>query len=272
MKNTSTRNIPDINRLSQLAAMIMLAYLIGRFVNLPIMTIDFQIFSTYFKLNVNIRTIITIIVGLLVASGADWLIQEHPALNTKLTIEHWVLPALATWVISVPMYRLQLEDLWWIGFLGGSTLIMLVLIAEYIVVDANDTYWLPAAISIKATLFALLLTLAIAMRAYNLRLYLLLPLTAISTGLVSFRTIKLQESAGLHNLHILITIIIVSQFATALHYLPLSPIQFGIALTGIAYALTTLMENLVEQRPLKNTLSEPAVLLTIIVILTIWIH
>jgi hypothetical protein len=51
--------------------------------------------------------------------------------------------------------------------------------------------------------------------------------------------------------------LISAQLASALHYWPISPIQFGLALLGPLYALTSLAGSLGEESPLRRAALEP---------------
>jgi hypothetical protein len=55
--------------------------------------------------------------------------------------------------------------------------------------------------------------------------------------------------------------LITTQIAAALHYWPITPVSFGLALLGPAYALTTLTGNLAEGEPLPQAGIEPFVVL-----------
>ncbi len=272
MKPPETTNLPDLNHLSQVTATLMLAYLIGRFVNLPIKSFDLQIVGVYLSLEINLRSIMAILVGLLAASGADWMIREHPVLKTQTTIEHWLLPALTAWVVSVPLYQLPIGILWWGGFLGGSLLIMLILIAEYIVVDHSDRFWAPASIFIHSILFALFLALTISMHSVNMRLVFFIPSVALSAGLISLRVLKLRTNREWSYQPILIVVLIISQITGALHYLPLSSIQFGILLTGLAYALISILTDDLQTYSMRHWLFEASLILLLSAGLAIWMH
>jgi len=54
------------------------------------------------------------------------------------------------------------------------------------------------------------------------------------------------------------------EIAAALHYSPVSPISFGLALLGPAYTLTNLLGNLAEGEPLRQAVLEPLVVLALI--------
>ncbi|MCD6401896.1 MAG: hypothetical protein J7L73_08220 [Anaerolineales bacterium] len=272
MPISRNKYLPDINRLSLVAATIMLAYLVGRFVNLPTQQINAQLPGFYISFVLNIKSLIAVIVGLLATIGADWMIQEHPSLQSRHTIEHWLLPALTTWVIGVPLYRLPIGSTWWFGFIAGSTLIMFVLVAEYIVVDRNDLRWAPAVIFINAISFALLLTFAIFIHSNNLRLYLMLPSIALAVSLVSLRVTKLRSQGNWLPLPALVITLITSQIAGALHYLPLTSIQFGLILLGVTYALITLSVGHPEKRAISQIIIEPTIILVTICLLALWIH
>ncbi|HEY5158465.1 MAG TPA: hypothetical protein VII93_10940, partial [Anaerolineales bacterium] len=58
----------------------------------------------------------------------------------------------------------------------------------------------------------------------------------------------------------------------AMHYLPLSPVRFGLALLAPVYALTVMGVNLLEGAPFQRAWVEPAVMLTVFWGLAIWFH
>ncbi|MGD8406692.1 MAG: hypothetical protein PVJ21_23750, partial [Anaerolineales bacterium] len=49
------------------------------------------------------------------------------------------------------------------------------------------------------------------------------------------------------------------QIGAGLHYWPLSPVQFGLALLGPLYALSTLTGSLLEGVPLRRAVVEPLI-------------
>ena len=53
--------------------------------------------------------------------------------------------------------------------------------------------------------------------------------------------------------------IICAQISAGLHYWPLTPIQFGLALTGPLYALTMLSVSLTENIPLRRAIVGPVI-------------
>jgi hypothetical protein len=66
--------------------------------------------------------------------------------------------------------------------------------------------------------------------------------------------------------------LICTQIAAALHYLPISPVSYGLALIGPAYALTSLIGNLNEDEPFRQAIFEPAIVFVIILGAALWIR
>jgi Protein of unknown function (DUF5656) len=258
------RHLPSADRLSLVAATILLAYALGRLIQLPGLNLATQLPGLYLAVQVNVQSVVAVVMGGLTAAGTDWLLREHPALRRKHTIEHWFLPALTAMAVGLPLFQIALSPIWWAGFALGGGLILLMLIAEYISVDAEDARQAPAAAVLIAVSFALFLVLSSGLRFADLRLFLLLPALTLAGGLVSLRTLRLRlpdrwcfQEAGLVSL-------ITVQIAAALRYWPLNPVTFGLALLGPAYALTTLLGNLAQGEPLRPAIVEPAVVLAII--------
>ena len=263
--------LPNTGLLSILAATILLAYAVGRFVNLPGRLVMVQIAGTKLGFVISGKTIVVLIVAGLTASGADWLIHLHPALKNQRTIEHWLLPALTSWVIGIPLMQITPGPQWWASFLFGGSLLILVLIAEYITVDPNDIRQPLAAVGLTAVSFALYLILTITLYFSSARLFIMIPAVFLASGLVSLRTIYLRLYGRWAFFEAAIVALISTELATALHYWPLSPTSYGLVLLGPTYALTSLVVNLANI-PLRRALIEPVLVFSIATGMAYWLR
>ncbi len=258
------RHLPDTDRLNILVGTILLAFALAHFIRLPVRQLSIQLPGIYLAIDFGVQQLVAFLVALLTATGADWLLREHPHRGTHRLIEHWLLPGLTAWAIGLPLMQLPLSPIWWIGFASGGILLILVLIAEYIVLDPEDVRHPPAAAGLTAISFALFLVMVTGLRFASSRLFLLLPSLGLVSGLVSLRAIHLRldnrwafQEAGL-------VALVTMQVAAALHYWPISPISFGLALLAPAYALTNLLGNLAEGIPMRRSIIEPVVVLMLI--------
>ncbi len=264
------QNIPNPDRLSVIAAIILLAYASTIFINLPERTLGVQLPSIYLAVEINVRTVITLLVAGLTATGADWLLRDHPALHGNQTFRHWLLPALTAWVIGIPLYLLPFGTQWLVALTLGGALLMLVLIAEYIAVDPEDIRYAIASAGLTAVSFAIFLILAIALRSAGIRLFLTLPALTFASFLVVLRALHLRLSGVWFVMPSLALALIIAQLSAALHYLPLLPTTYGLALIGPTYALTTLVANLAEGIPLRRAIIGPALVLIIVWGAALW--
>jgi hypothetical protein len=216
------RNLPNTERLSVLAATILLAYALTRFVTLPGWELTAHPLGILVSLRINVQTIIPLLVAGLMAAGTNWLLSDHPALGThrgeRLAsripgenertahpeqrapeqtqrgpgAEHWLLPAVVAWVISIPLAQLPAGPWWLLGLAIGGGLLVVILTAEYVAIDADDLRQPIAEAVLTAVSFAAYLLLAIALRAAETRLYLILPALAFTASVVSLRTWHLR--------------------------------------------------------------------------------
>lgn len=266
-----TRYLPNADKLSVLSAIILLAYASGRFIDLPIREVGVQLPGFYLAIDLNIHTIVAFLVAGLTAAGANILLQDHPGITGKLSIEHWLLPALTAWTLGIPLSQLPISLQWMISFLVGGVLLMLVLVAEFIAVDPADERYLLASAGLTAVSYALFLILVITLRAAGLRLYVILPALVIASGLVSLRSLHLRLSGRWMFWPAMAITLIVGGIISALHYWPLSPILYGLAVLGPAYSLTSLAGALSEGKTLRNAIIEPAIVLFVVWGAAIWI-
>jgi len=264
-------HLPDGDRISILAATILLAYALVGIIKLPSFELAQQLPGVYLQIEINVRTVVAILVGGLAASGAAWLIHDHPSLHGRSTFEHWLLPALTSWVIGLPLSQLEIGPLWWVAFGIGGGFLMLVLVAEYIVVDPTDSLHAPATVLLTVISFALFLALAVTLQIAGVRLFLSLPAITLAAYLVSLRTLHLRFPDRWAFVEAGMIALIVGQMAAALHYWPVSPVTYGMVLLGPAYALTSLAYNLLAGMRTRQAITEPVIVLLILWGLTLWI-
>ncbi len=266
--------LPDINRLSIVAAVIMLAFALTQVVSFPQQQISFTVFSVQYDFSLDFSTIITGLTAFLAAAGVDWLIQSNPHRKQYKHrwsyVRHWIMPILTTLVISVTLHTLDMGIFWWVIFGVGSLLLMAVLVAEYNLSVADNVRHPLAMIGLTALSFTLYLLLAISVNSAGLRLYIQLPLLAVGAAMVISRSLYLRLGKW-HLTWAMVNSLILTEVVVGFHYLPLSPIQFGLLLVGIAYSLTSIVSAIKEGRQGWNFWTEPIGMLILLVLVSfIW--
>jgi hypothetical protein len=256
------RYLPDTNRVGVLTAAVLLAFALTRLIQTPEFNLELQLPGFYFAYSLSLSTFMLVMAAGLTATGMDWLLRSHPSLGNTRTIEHWVLPTLATFIVGIPLTILPPGNAWWLGFGIGGLLLALVFLAEYIVVEPSAPNYAIASAGLTALSFAVYLILTTALRYSGVRLFLLAPALFIAAGLVSLRTLHLRGSQKWEYNWAMGIALVCTQIGAGVHYWPISPVQFGLALLGPLYALSTLTGNLLEGIPLRRALVEPLIALT----------
>lgn len=257
------QSLPNIDTLSVLAAMIVLAYTLGRFIDLPSWQISRQLPGLYIEFNINVEMLTSLLVAGMTAAGANWLMRSHPAVKGKHSLEHVILPALTALVIGIPLSGVPVGLGWWVGLISGAFILVLVLIAEYIAVDPQDIRLPYATAALSAVSFALFLILAGALRAGGVRLLYNTPALVLASWLVSLRVTNLRLHGEWTVYESAIIAFVMGQITAAFNYWPLTPITFGLLLLGPSYALISLFCNLIEEKPFRRAIFEPIISLLI---------
>ena len=266
------QSLPNTDRLSVVAASILLAYALLPFITLPDQTLNLSLLGVSFLFKVNFSTVIALISGGMAAAGTSWLLRDHPHLaqpgggdpERRSRFQHWLLPALTAWVVVVPLNSLAVGGQWWAVFGFGGLMLVMVLVAEYIAVDPADTRYGLAMVALTAVSYALFLVLTISLAAAGTRLYLLLPGLGIVLLLMVLRTLYLRLGGRWCYAWSLAITLAVVQAVAALHYWPLSPLRFGLVVLGLAYALTSLAGGIEEARPWRALWVEPVSMLVLL--------
>lgn len=258
------QSLPNTDRLSVLAASILLAYSFLPFIRIPERGLVVQLAGIVFEFKVNFFTIIALISAGMAATGTDWLLGDHPGLGAQPTYQHWLIPAMTTWVIGVSLSTLGVGPQWWAVFGFGGLLLVLVLISEYIVVDPYNTYHALAAAGLTAVSYALFLILTVTLVASGARLYVLLPALGVAVFLFTLRNLHLRLNGRWYFLWAGGITLIISQFVAALHYWPISPLRYGLVILGLAYALSSIAGSVEEGRAWREIWLEPVLMLVLL--------
>jgi hypothetical protein len=208
------------------------------------MEFDLELFGAVYPLSLNLASMVALMVAVMAGLGADWLLREHPGLKKQVTTQYLIIPAMTAWVLGVTLNTLRLSPQWWLMFALGMLLLVVVYTAEYIIVDLSDLRHIPAVMVLIAVSFALFLILSTAVDASDARLYVLFPAVVVAMFLVSLRTLYLRLEGRWCFAWSAAIALIVGQIAAGMHYLPLSPLSFGLLLAGLGYGLTSLAAGL----------------------------
>jgi hypothetical protein len=250
---------PNLDRISILASTILLAYTFASLINISERVFATQLPGIYLEIKISTQTIVSFLAACLAASGTDWLLREHPSGKNKRLVIHILLPAITAWIIGVPIHQQALGLFWWVGIVLGGGVLILVLIAEFTVVDTSNANYIFASVGLTILAYALLFLLSVTLKASYFRLYQLIPPLILMMFIVSLRILHLR-SQGKHVLQeaSLITFIF-AQISIAAYYLPFSPISFGLFLQGAAYSLNSVFANIGNGKPWKEAIIDPVI-------------
>jgi hypothetical protein len=248
---TEHRHTPDSNRLSVLIAAILLAYALAHLIETQHYALNLNILGIAISLPMNLNIAATLMASGLTAAGMDWLLRGHPHFEAENTFQHWILPALTTFVLGVPLYNLPFGPAWGLSFGLGGILLLLVFLAEYIALDSSDVRYPAASAGLVALSYTLFLILMTTLSFSVARLFLIAVIVFPAAGLVALRALHLRTGKWEFAWAIGIALVL-TQIAAALHYWPLEPVQYGLALLGPLYALTELAQNLDEDISLRR--------------------
>jgi hypothetical protein len=165
----------------------------------------------------------------------------------------------------VILSNLPNDPLWWVVFIVGGGFLILVILAEFVVLDEEDSRRPLAVTLLGALSYAMFLALIVSLRSSNLRLVMTLPAVALSSGSLSFRVIFLQNPEQIRIPEAVASLIIVTQLTAPLHYMPVSPLSFGLILLGALYAMINFITNTAQNDFSKSSIIEP-----ISVIIILW--
>jgi hypothetical protein len=230
---------PAFNQVSALTALVLLSYGLIRMITLPSVDTEFGVLGLLVKVEFRTQSFMLILVAALAASGADWLIRNHPYFRggKALLLEHWVLPALAAVAIGVVVLQIPDSLQLWVGLFFGALLLVGVLWAEFIVSFQRDPRFGLITIALNGLAFLLLTGSFFTVKALQVRVIFAGPIIILLTFMVFWRLFRLgfpRERA--EKWGVLISLV-AAQIAVALNYWPLTPLRTSLLLSFVSYLL-----------------------------------
>ena len=266
------QELPNSDQLSIVAAVILVGYLLLPYLEIPARQITINLFNLHLFFEFQFTALIAFLLASLAAVGSSWLIQSHPRYEGQSVVLYTVLPALSAWVISIPLSRVEIGLQWWVLFILAAAFLIAVLTAEYISLDPSDERHAFATMGLTALSFALYLFLAISISGAGLRLYAVISTLGIAIFPIALRTLNLRLNGQWHFEWALGITLVVAQFAFALHYLPLSPILFGMIMLTFSFTLVNLAEAFIQGTPLKNIWIESGTIAILLILLGVGLN
>lgn len=254
-----------------ITAGILVCYAALPLVQISAREISFLIFGIIVNFRMNFYNLISIIAAGLAASGMAWLLVDHPSRVNRNILPHLILPALAAGAIGYPLGLIVSGLAWWVILALGSILVDLILVSEYISLENRDIRYSLAMMVLSGASYSLLLTLTIALRSTDLRLYQYLLLLPAVYAFFCLRILNFRLGGRWRLEWTAVITLIITQFLIAFYYWPLSPVRFGLLLLGPTYALVGLAASLEEKAGLKNIFLEPVIMMGVLWTLAIFI-
>lgn len=269
--NTKQQSL-DLNRFSVVVATILLAYAIAQFINIPSQNAPLVIGGVIIPLSFNYSTLITIAVAGMTASGTDWILRDHPALGDKSTIPHLLLPALSAWVLNITLNNMTDSPFRWGMLVIGGFFLFFVIWSEYNALFPEDFRQPISTALLTALSYAMLLALSVSLESSNQRLIIALPVVAIGSGTMSMRVLQMRLSEQWPVLPALGSMLVTSQMAAVLHYLPINPLSYGLIVLGTLYAAVNFVVNIANKTSFRRSGFEALISLAMIWLIALWMN
>lgn len=250
---------PEVDRLSTLAALLLLTFGLIRVIELPSTSFDLTALGLVVPITFNSRSImLALAVGLSVV-GADWLAQTHPrAPAGRRAIERWILPGLASIGIGTLLTRIPEGIGLWLALILAAAVLMSVFLAEFVAIDPEDHRRPLAVIGLEALSYLLLLELSFSMRLLGLRAVFAVPALLLAASATAWRLLRLHQPQR----HVLAYGAVIgwglAQLHWGLHYLPLLPLEGALLLTLFFYLSLGATGAVLGGDPLSDRLPEYA--------------
>lgn len=205
-----------------LTAVIVLAYALARFLDIPARAIGGTFFGSALGLELNGRLLMMLLVAALISAGSDTLMRSHPVFAAQAagsTVIHWILPGATALVMGAALNRLPDGPVWWLGLGGSAAALLVVLIAEYVVVDPEAPQREAAVLALTALAYALALILFVVMHSLSARAAISSTVSGLVAAGLAWRLFTLHNAPmGRASLYAAVAGLVCAEVIWALNY------------------------------------------------------
>lgn len=230
----SIRHFPDRDRLSVLTAVILLAYALTRLLDLPGQTVDTTFLGSPLGFQINGTLLMMVLVAALISTGADTLFRSHPTLLAapRSTISHWILPGATALVLGAALDQVPSGLGWLFGLALAAGALVLVLMAEYTLLDPTDTGQPLAVLGLTSLTYGVALVLFILLHSLSTRAIIASSVGGLVAGLLALRLFLLHQAHPVRALlYAALVGLIVAETVWAINYWRVT--SFGAALLAM---------------------------------------
>lgn len=228
-----------------ITAVIVLAYALARFVELPPREISARLFGSSIGIEINSRLLLLVMVAALISTGSETLIRSHPRAEPGYgrNALHWILPGWTALGLGLLLELAPTDPVWWLGLAFSAFFLVIVLVTEYTTVDPDDPAYRSVSLGLTALTYIVALALFGWARFTGTRAALSATFTAALAGLLSLRLLMLSGGAFARSLMYSGTVgLVVGEAMWALNYWRVTPIGAGLLLLVIFYVLHGLLQ------------------------------
>ena len=258
-----TRHFPNRDRLSVLTATILFAYALMRFLDLPARVVGATIFGSALNLELNGPVLMLTLVAALISAGSDTLIRSHPrfaARSARSTVSHWILPGATALVLGAALNRAPSAQVWLLELGVSALALIVVFVAEYVVVEADDPARDAAALVLTALAYALALLLFVLLRSLGARAAISATTGAVTAAAIAWRLFLLNAApAGRAAFYAALAGLVCAETIWALNYWRISANAAGLLVMVPFYLSAGLAQQHLAGRLTRRVWAEFAV-------------
>ncbi|NLB71054.1 MAG: hypothetical protein GX797_03500 [Chloroflexi bacterium] len=260
-----------VNRFSILLAFLALGFSLLYLIPLESEAEAINIFGFIFRFD--FYGLFPLILALLAGVGAYWVFSTHPRWKNEKRgviklLPHLALPFITTLILAVVLGQSSRSLIWWVVFLAGYLILALLLRAEYVLIQEDGDSNLLYSVLVISFSYGTFLILAIALKNSDVRMFIQMILIFLAALFVTFRGMSIRQSKKINYFQPLLVAWLIAQLGVALHYLFINPIQYGLILTGLLYAVTSWI-HFYEENKKWHQYTEPLLMIFITVVILV---
>ena len=251
----------NYDRLSILISLVLLGLIMTQLISLPTRIVEATVFGSPVTLVLSTETIIGLLLGLLTATGVEYIMRAHPMIDERRSgplVGLWVLPMLVTLAAArlTPMLLGRGIGTWVVGLVIAGIVLAAVVVVQYRAIDPRAPGALSARLLSNALSYGAAFLLFAMLYGAKLRSLLSASIMVVLAGLLALSILRGYTKEQHSSWYALLVGLLMGQTTWALNYWGVNGLKGGALLLLLFYLLTGLAQQRLLDRFNRRVLLE----------------
>ncbi len=193
---SAPRVIAPVDRISLLAALVMIGLTLSLLLDLPAPRVAFSFLGSEASFALSGTWLLALLLAALTCAGVDSIVRVHPRVHlgeTRYIFILWILPALIVITATLMLTLSQVRVYGLVSVLAAGALLFGVVLGEFYSLDGDDRWYSAARLGVNLAVYIVALVLFVAIYGLKMRSIFSSTFIGFAAGLLALELLRGAE-------------------------------------------------------------------------------